>query len=187
METLDVRPFLRLPGLLDLWSARVESGHVLPVGSPREVRLTDQEFLRFRGVRDAPTAEAFATEYGVLGISAAARRVADGSADWLGALKDHVLAPPDVEWVDDWIAMAGLLDLACGLLGILKAERRSDASLRQQLYRRARRMPKVHDLETARANQIDLGEGILHYLDQIHEELGRPPLPRAARGRKPRR
>jgi hypothetical protein len=160
--TLETRPFLVMPKGASVWRAGVV-GDVVRVtpGTAVGVPLDGQEFLRFRAVRDEETASTFLRDYGLLGLAGAVSNRLDDKADWYRALT----LPTDGDYksqslwqrepLADWIRQAGLINLACGLLGLLKAEKSDGGVLRRQLNTRARRWSGSGDP----AEQIRLAEG----------------------------
>jgi hypothetical protein len=180
---LETRKYLVLPDALSLWKAEVEGERLrASLGEARAVRLDGQEFLRFRGVRDAKTAADFANEYGLLAIYASVANNPSGSPAWW----DSLTLDPDgykmqwaVEPLADWVRQAGLLDLACGLLGILKAENRKAATLRTQLISRVRKMPAFESGSTLDQNfeqQIGLAKAAPWPIASVLEGAARAGL-----------
>lgn len=115
-----VRPWLRLFDAMDLVAGSVEGEFVMAEGDWRQIRLTGQEFSRFRGVSTPEGVAALASEYGLLWIELAER-------DLVGRVRQRPLwwwlltgaTSPAYEPVKDWVRLGGLLDLGYGLLGLL--------------------------------------------------------------------
>jgi hypothetical protein len=158
--TLETRPFLVIPKGASVWRGIVVGDAVeITPGTTVGVPLDGQEFLRFRAVRDEATASTFLRDYGLLGLAGAVSNRLDDKADWYRALTlptdEDYASSWEREPLADWIRQAGLINLACGLLGLLKAEKSDGGVLRRQLNTRARRWSGSWDP----AEQIRLAEG----------------------------
>jgi hypothetical protein len=118
----DTRPHLPMPAgfVASAFEGRLEGDHLVPVhnSESRHLDLTGQEFLRFRGIATAEEAGSLVDEYGLLWLPEATEQPTGSRPAlwwWLGRV-DHRLHEP----VSAWVAQAGLLDIATGLIGLLR-------------------------------------------------------------------
>jgi hypothetical protein len=149
-----IRPYLRLPDIIENWLARVDGDVIRAEGPQVEVHLTGQEFLLWREIRTETDAARLAGEEGILGLDIAGRPYRDLDQRkrplWVQALTADP-AHWGTESLEDWRRQSGLLDVGVGLLGLLKSPQ-----TRRSLYIACQRLgtltnARVPDLLAAQA------------------------------------
>jgi hypothetical protein len=137
-------PYLSLPTHASIIRATV-AGDDVRLDSERrlDLQFTDQEFTLFRGLHTPADVTRFAARFGWLGIgnatpTDAASWTASERPLWFRLLSNDPgrMAYFQAEPVVDWIRQAGLMDLAYGLLGLLRLPRTQRVLLEALTQRR---------------------------------------------------
>jgi hypothetical protein len=116
-----LRPYIPIPDRLDRNRAELVGDGVVTLREFTDLELTGQEFLVFRGIRERADVGNLVPTWGDLGLQSAVMSI---STEYFWA---NILSRPATDYwrrdepVEDWIRQAGLLDVACGLLGLQRS------------------------------------------------------------------